>query len=213
MGATSVRAGTLDELRKDGRLLTKVGALPVVVFWDDDRAYAIEDRCPHMGFPLHQGTVECGLVPCHWHHARFDLESGSTLDLWADDARGFDVEIDGDDVLVRARRDPDAVAHWQRRLRDGLEDGLTLVTAKAVLGLLAAGVAPRDIVREGSEYGLRPRAGGGGAGLPVLAGRATPPPPPDADARARALVPGLAFVPNDPRGPPPRFPVGPLTTD
>jgi nitrite reductase/ring-hydroxylating ferredoxin subunit len=84
-----VRAGSLDELRKEGRLLTKVGALPVVVFWDDDRAWAIEDRCPHMGFPLHQGTVESGLVTCHWHHARFDLVTGCTLDPFADDARGF----------------------------------------------------------------------------------------------------------------------------
>ncbi|HYL50402.1 MAG TPA: Rieske (2Fe-2S) protein, partial [Acidimicrobiia bacterium] len=81
--ATEVRAGSLAQLRADGRLLTKVGSLPVVVFWHDDHAYAIEDRCPHLGFPLHQGTVESGLVTCHWHHARFDLVSGCTLDLWA----------------------------------------------------------------------------------------------------------------------------------
>src|SRR5712672_2272858 len=84
----AVRAGTLEELRRDGRLLTKVGTVPVVVFWHDDAPYAIEDRCPHLGFPLHQGTVEAGLVTCHWHHARFDLVSGCTLDMWADDARG-----------------------------------------------------------------------------------------------------------------------------
>src|SRR6185312_11232342 len=103
MEPTTVRAGSFEELRKEGRLVTKLGRLPVVVFWDTDRAYAIEDRCPHMGFPLHQGTVECGLVTCHWHHARFDLSSGCTLDPFADDARGFDVTIDGDDVLVAAR--------------------------------------------------------------------------------------------------------------
>src|SRR4051812_22604933 len=200
MGATSVRAGTLDELRKDGRLLTKVGPLPVVVFWDDDRAYAIEDPCPHMGFPLHQGTVECGLVPCHWHHARFDLESGSTLDLWADDARGFDVEIAGDDVLVQARPEPDAVAHWQARLHDGLEDGLTLVTAKAVLGLLAAGVDAREIVREGADYGIRYRDTGWGAGLTVLVAMANLLPHLEESDRALALVHGLAFVSRDTRG-------------
>ena len=103
-GSMSVHAGSFEELRKTGRLLTKVGSLPVVVFWDEDRAYAIEDRCPHMGFPLHQGTVECGLVTCHWHNARFDLSSGCTLDPFADDARGFDVTIDGDDVLVDGAR-------------------------------------------------------------------------------------------------------------
>ena len=104
MSANEVRAGSLAELQSAGQLLTKVGSLPVVVFWDDGTAYAIEDRCPHLGFPLHQGTVEAGLVTCHWHHARFDLVSGCTLDLWADDARGFDVEIRGDDVFVRPAR-------------------------------------------------------------------------------------------------------------
>src|SRR5436305_3631444 len=129
-----VYAGTQADLERDGRLLTKVGSLPVVVFWLDGEAFAIEDRCPHLGFPLHQGTVEAGLVTCHWHHARFDLASGCTLDLFADDARPFDVVIDGDDVLVAGRPEPDPVAHLRARLQDGLEEGLTLVIAKSVLG-------------------------------------------------------------------------------
>ena len=88
-----VRAGTIEDLEREGRLLTKVGALPVVVLWHEGRPWAIEDRCPHMGFPLHQGTVEAGLLTCHWHHARFDLDSGCTLDPWADDATAFDVTL------------------------------------------------------------------------------------------------------------------------
>ena len=102
-------------------------SLPVVVFWHDGAAYAIEDRCPHLGFPLHQGTVEAGLVTCHWHHARFDLVSGCTLDLWADDARGFDADVRDGDVFVAARADADPVGHLQTRLREGLEDSITLV--------------------------------------------------------------------------------------
>src|SRR5215510_3146122 len=122
MSTTEVRAGTLSELQAEGRLLTKVGTLPVVVFWHDGRAYAIEDRCPHLGFPLRQGTVENGLVTCHWHHARFDLVSGCTLDLWADDARGFDADVRDGDVFVTPRNGADPVGHLQKRLREGLED-------------------------------------------------------------------------------------------
>ena len=114
------RAGSLSDLQATGQLRTKLGTLPVVVFWHDAAAYAIEDRCPHLGFPLHQGTVEAGLVTCHWHHARFDLVSGCTLDLFADDARGFDVDVRGDEVFVRTRPEPDPVEHLQRRLREGL---------------------------------------------------------------------------------------------
>jgi nitrite reductase/ring-hydroxylating ferredoxin subunit len=213
MDETTVRAGTLGDLRRDGHLLTKVGRLPVVVFWDAGRAYAIEDRCPHMGFPLHQGTVECGLVTCHWHHARFDLESGGTLDLWADDARGFDVEVAGDDVLVHPRPELDAAGHLRRRLREGLEDGLTLVIAKSVLGLLAAGVPTGEIVAEGIDFGVRYRDAGWGAGLTVLVAMANLLPHLDDTDRALALVHGLAFVSRDTRNRPPRFPVGPLVTD
>src|SRR5207237_7137431 len=111
MAALEVRAGSLADLRLAGRLLTKVGTIPVVVFWHDDTAFAIEDRCPHLGFPLHQGTVEAGLVTCHWHHARFDLVSGCTLDLWADDARGFDVELRGDDGFVPRRVQAGPIRH------------------------------------------------------------------------------------------------------
>ena len=105
-----VRAGSVDELEREGRLLTKVGNLPVVVVWHEGRPWAIEDRCPHMGFPLHQGTVEAGLLTCHWHHARFDLDSGCTLDPWADDATAFDVTVDDGDVWVRRRSRPSASA-------------------------------------------------------------------------------------------------------
>ena len=201
------RAGSLEELRSTGRLLTKVGNLPVVVFWSEDRAWAIEDRCPHMGFPLHQGTVESGLVTCHWHHARFDLVTGCTLDPFADDARGFQVTFDGDDVLVEPRRGDDPVAHLFRRLDDGLELGLSLVLAKSVLGLLEAGITPDEIVRRGIAFGTRYRDTGWGAGLTVLVAMANVLPSLAPDDRALALVHGLAFVARDTRNHPPRFPM------
>src|SRR4051812_42809127 len=149
---TRVRAGSLTDLRKRGQLVTKVGTVPVVVFWHDDAPYAIEDRCPHLGFPLHQGTVEAGLVTCHWHHARFDLVSGCTLDMWADDARGFQATVRDGAVFVAARPDPDLVGHLQARLRNGLEENITLVVAKSVLGLLDEGVPAAEIVRTGLDF-------------------------------------------------------------
>jgi nitrite reductase/ring-hydroxylating ferredoxin subunit len=208
----AVRAGTLDQLESDGRLLTKVGSIPVVVFWHDGAAYAIEDRCPHLGFPLHQGTVESGLVTCHWHHARFDLVSGCTLDLWADDARGFTAEVRDGDVFVAARADADPVGHLHARLRDGLEEQITLVIAKSVLGLLDSEVSPADIVRTGVDFGTTYRGSGWGAGLTVLVAMANLFPYLDEDDRALALVHGLGFVANDTGGQSPRFPVGPLST-
>jgi nitrite reductase/ring-hydroxylating ferredoxin subunit len=204
------RVGSLEALQTDGRLLTKAGGHGVCVFWHEGRAYALDDRCPHLGFPLHRGTVEAGLVTCHWHHARFDLATGGTLDPFADDARAFRVEIDGDDVYLIVGAPDDRVEHLRRRLAEGLEGGLTLVMAKAVLGLLEAGVAPAEIVRVGVEFGTANRAQGWGSGLTVLVAMANLLPSLDVADRGAALVQGLAFVARDTANRPPRFPLTPL---
>jgi nitrite reductase/ring-hydroxylating ferredoxin subunit len=210
------RIGDLDELRTKGCLTGKVGSQPVCVFWSEGQAYAVDDRCPHMGFPLHRGTVENGLLTCHWHHARFDLGSGGTLDPFADNVRAHDVVIDGLDVLVAIRSEPDLVAHHRGRLEEGLEHGLTLVTAKAVLALLEllgteAGAAAA--VRTGIEFGIRNREAGWGSGLTVLTAMTNVLPALDPSDRALALVHGMAFLSRDTRGRPPRFGLSPLSGD
>jgi nitrite reductase/ring-hydroxylating ferredoxin subunit len=77
-----VLAGSLEGLKAKGRLVVHGGHRPILVIYD----------CPHMGFPLERGSVDDGILTCHWHHARFHLESGCTFDLWADDAPIFPVE-------------------------------------------------------------------------------------------------------------------------
>jgi len=86
-----VRAGTLEELKSKGRLLVHGPHRPILVIDEHDRVYAVDNRCPHMGFPLDRGSVEDGILTCHWHHARFDLASGCTFDLWADDVPTSDL--------------------------------------------------------------------------------------------------------------------------
>jgi nitrite reductase/ring-hydroxylating ferredoxin subunit len=161
MDANAVEIGSADELRRAGQLVGKVGDLPVVVFWDGDRAWAVEDRCPHMGFPLHRGSVHDGLLTCHWHHARFDLASGCTFDLWADDAVALDVTVADDEVVVARRSGGHDVDRIERRLVEGLEEGLTLVVAKAVHGLLARACRPSASSASGSASPppTGPRAG------------------------------------------------------
>ena len=207
------RIGTADELRAKGCLAGKVGSQPVCVFYSDGQAFAVDDRCPHMGFPLHRGSVENGLLTCHWHHARFDLASGGTLDPFADDVRAHDVELDDGDVVVILRPVTDAAAHHLRRLEEGLEQGLTLVLAKAVLGLIDV-LGPTDgtaaALRAGVAFGLANRSAGWGAGLTVLTAMANVAPALDGSDRPLALVHGLVFVSRDTRGRPPRFPLTPL---
>jgi nitrite reductase/ring-hydroxylating ferredoxin subunit len=208
-----IRVGTLEDLQARGHLLAKAGNHGVCVFWEGGRAWALDDRCPHMGFPLHRGTVEEGLVTCHWHHARFDLATGGTLDPFADDARAFPVEVAGGDVYLVVEPEAGRVDDLRRRLREGLEQGLTLVMAKSVLGLLEAGVDATEIVRTGVEFGTANRREGWGSGLTVLVAMANLLPWLDGDDRGLALVHGLAFVSRDTRNHPPSFSLTPLGGD
>jgi nitrite reductase/ring-hydroxylating ferredoxin subunit len=205
-----VDAGSLDELREKGLLKSKAGSQPVCVFWHEGCAYALDDRCPHLGFPLHRGTVESGLVTCHWHHARFDLATGGTLDPFADDVRSYPVEIDGDRVTVVVEPHLPDPSYLLRRMVEGLEEGITLVLAKSVLALLDSGTASSDIVRAAADFGIRFREEGFGSGLTVLAAMANVLEALDPADRPLALVHGLAFLSNDTLGHRPRFPLTPL---
>jgi nitrite reductase/ring-hydroxylating ferredoxin subunit len=161
-------AGSLEELKIKGRLVVHGGHRPILVIYDRGRVFALDNRCPHMGFPLERGSVEDGILTCHWHHARFDLESGCTFDLWADDVPICPVEVRNGDVWVKTNfTHADLAAHWRQRLANGLAHNLDLVLAKAMHGQLAAGVPQAEIVREVALFGARNRDGWG-VGLTIL---------------------------------------------
>jgi nitrite reductase/ring-hydroxylating ferredoxin subunit len=131
-----VHAASLEKLKAKGRLVVHGRHRPVLLVYEDGHVFALDNRCPHMGFPLERGSVEDGILTCHWHHARFELASGCTFDLWADDVPTCPVEIRaGDEIWVKpvfGYADP--VGHWRQRLEDGLAHNLSLVIAKAVEG-------------------------------------------------------------------------------
>jgi nitrite reductase/ring-hydroxylating ferredoxin subunit len=74
-----VRAGTVEELQAKGRMVVRGRRCPILVVHDQGRVFAMDNRCPHLGFPLHRGSIADGILTCHWHHARFDLASGCTF--------------------------------------------------------------------------------------------------------------------------------------
>jgi nitrite reductase/ring-hydroxylating ferredoxin subunit len=177
-----------------------------------EAVYAVDNRCPHMGFPLHKGSVADGILTCHWHHARFDLESGGTFDPWADDVQTYPTVIQDGIVYVDARPQGNRVAHAQARLWDGLEQDINLVVVKNVLALLEDDVPPAEILAIGGRFGATYRRGGWAAGLTILTamgnllGKLHP------EDQALALYHGLVNVAGDCAGQPPRFALDPLPT-
>lgn len=207
-----VRAATLAELQQKGQLLVRLNQHMVALFYNRDRVYAIDNRCPHMGFPLHGSVCKDGIVTCPWHYARFDLASGGTFDAWADDVRAFPVQIQDGEIWVDLAPQVDAIAHQRQRLQDGLEQGIPLVIAKAVIALLDLGVTPTDMFQVGLAFGTRYNQTGWSTGLSILTCLINLLPYMNAEDRPRALYQGLAAVARDSANAPPHFQVHPLPT-
>ena len=94
MSKTSHRVASLSELQAKGRMLVK----QVALFHSPKGVYACNNRCPHEGYPLSQGTLAEGCVlTCNWHNWKFDLESGETM-VGGNTLRRYPVTLDGDDV-------------------------------------------------------------------------------------------------------------------
>ncbi len=205
-----VHACSLSELQDKGCLVAE-GPVPIAIFYEEGKLFAVDNRCPHMGFPLHRGTVSNGVLTCHWHHARFDASSGCTFDLFADDVASYPVAVRDGQVYIQARAaaaDPAEVG--RKRLLEGMQQNIRLVVAKAVVNLVNAGVDHDDIVRQGGLFGVRHRRAGWGPGLTILTAMAKVCDHLDAADRVAPLYQGLIHVANDSAGQPPKFDLQPL---
>jgi nitrite reductase/ring-hydroxylating ferredoxin subunit len=149
---TFFSAGSLTRIQRE-RILTVAGLhCPILLCWDEGEVFALDNRCPHMGFPLSKGTLKDGVLTCHWHHAQFDLRSGCTFDLWADDAPAYEVKIVGDEAWVsREPKHHQDRTLYVSRLRRGLEQNIGLIQVKSMLPLLANGA--EDVIREIAHFG------------------------------------------------------------
>ena len=70
--------------------------------------FAIQRKCPHMGFNLCKGKLHAHVVTCPLHRAGFDVRDGSAVDpanmlivkIKTKNAEAFPVKIEGEQVFV-----------------------------------------------------------------------------------------------------------------
>ncbi|KXN72393.1 ISP domain-containing protein [Conidiobolus coronatus NRRL 28638] len=83
--------------------------MPVLVaYCNDGKFYAIDNRCSHMGYPLHVGRVvdieDFGVcfgkaVKCEAHFWTFSLDNGQ-CDRTAHQLKTYKVEVENEDVYL-----------------------------------------------------------------------------------------------------------------
>jgi cytochrome b6-f complex iron-sulfur subunit len=98
-----VRAGTLQELAKQGRLLIKDGKNSVMVMSNPTKpgsVYAIDSVCTHQGCTVDwDGDKKYIVCPCHGSTFKADgsvIQGAATKPL-----KSYEAKLDGDTILVK----------------------------------------------------------------------------------------------------------------
>jgi nitrite reductase/ring-hydroxylating ferredoxin subunit len=64
---------------RKSRLYKKDGLQVAVFRVKNGTLYVVDNRCPHEGYPLTQGTVDDCTLTCNWHNYTFDLRDGACV--------------------------------------------------------------------------------------------------------------------------------------
>ena len=109
--------GARAELEAKGRRVVKAGRKQILLIASGGRLFACNNRCPHEGYPLSEGTLgaSCTLT-CNWHNWKFDLANGETL-VGGDRLRQYPIEVRGERIWIDIS-DPPAEARQTRALEN-----------------------------------------------------------------------------------------------
>lgn len=71
----------LSDIPDDRGWPVTIDGLPVAVFYQAGKLFAVANECLHLGSPIDDGMIVRGCVICPWHGWRYDLASGDHLTL------------------------------------------------------------------------------------------------------------------------------------
>jgi nitrite reductase/ring-hydroxylating ferredoxin subunit len=120
MDDTWLDLGPLGEFPEGCPVLRKLDGRRLACVRRGDEVHAIDDVCPHQGYPLSQGTARDGVLTCTWHNWKFDLASGECL-FGGEAVRRHPTRVEGGRVQLSVAFDP---ALEESRLRAGLARAL-----------------------------------------------------------------------------------------
>lgn len=141
-------------LKREGKAVVRLADKQIALFATGEDVFACNNRCPHEGYPLREGTVDgkCVLT-CNWHGWKFDLRSGDNL-YQGDRLRIYPTKIEKGAVWVDIA-DPPAAERQSRalsNLRTAFDDHEYDRVARELARLQKAGADPVDAIAAAIEW-------------------------------------------------------------
>ncbi|MFO0549616.1 MAG: Rieske (2Fe-2S) protein [Polyangiaceae bacterium] len=97
--------GPLSDFAEGAVMLKKLAGRRVACVRLGDELHALEDGCPHQGYPLSRGTLNGAVLTCPWHNWKFDVRSGDCT-FGGEPAHRFPSRVDDGVVSLNTHRDP-----------------------------------------------------------------------------------------------------------
>jgi nitrite reductase/ring-hydroxylating ferredoxin subunit len=70
------RVARVDDVPEGRGLCVQIDGIDVGLFRVEGELHAIENRCPHAGDPLSEGTLDGSIITCQAHGWSFDVRTG-----------------------------------------------------------------------------------------------------------------------------------------
>ncbi|MBW7057583.1 nitrite reductase small subunit NirD [Paracoccus bogoriensis] len=97
--------GALDDIPRRGARVVRTAHGCVAVFrTQDDRVFALDDRCPHKGGPLSEGIVHGDAVTCPLHGMVIGLADGQARGADSGAVATHPARVEGGRILLDAAR-------------------------------------------------------------------------------------------------------------
>lgn len=117
----------LDELAGKSRTVVRLDGKQIALFATPDGIFACNNRCPHEGYPLREGSLgadgDSCILTCNWHNWKFDLRDGANL-YGGDRLRTYPARVADGAVWLDLADPPPAQrrASIMANLRDAFDD-------------------------------------------------------------------------------------------
>lgn len=158
----------------DAHVFKQAGKQVAIFRLAEDQLHAVDNRCPHEGYPLAQGYVKGCLLTCAWHNFKFDLRDGACV-MGDEAVRTFPIRV-REGLIELDLTDPDPssqIPGLLASLEEGLQEYQLGRCARDVARLLHLGVPATRLAAEAALYDARYGEYGSTHGLPVASDVAT----------------------------------------
>ena len=148
-----VKAASIESLAQKPRVLNHPPR-QIAVFKVDGNVYAIDNRCPHEGYPLAVGSVgEDCLLTCNWHNWKFRLTDGKCV-KGGDHVRSYPTRIEDGHAWVDVSEPPPGQIREEvfRGLRTAFDDRDFGRVCREISRLEYHKMDPKDAVRKAINW-------------------------------------------------------------